>query len=47
MPLRLGLLRTRIARRILGLFIVGALVPVLVMAGISFAVVERQLRVRS
>jgi HAMP domain-containing protein len=43
MQLRSGLLRTRVARRILGLFVTGALVPVVVMAGISFVAVTRQL----
>lgn len=47
MPLRLGLLRTRVARRILRLFLTGALVPVVALAGISFVMVTRQLNGQS
>jgi putative nucleotidyltransferase with HDIG domain len=43
MDFRLGLLKTRVARRVLALFVAGALVPVLVMGGLSFLAVRGQL----
>lgn len=43
MALRLGYLRTRVARRVLLLFFVGAVVPVLFMAWASFRAMNRQL----
>ncbi|MBW3534495.1 MAG: HD domain-containing protein [Gemmatimonadetes bacterium] len=45
--LHFELLRTRVARRILLLFVVGALAPVVVLAGYSFTVVTAQLRDQS
>lgn len=43
MRLSVGYLRTRVARRVLLLFFVGALVPVLFMASASFRAMNRQL----
>src|SRR5687767_5917371 len=45
--IRLELLRTRVARRILLLFVLGALAPVVLLAGYSFWAVTRQLRDQS
>jgi len=44
MAVRTDFLRTRVARRILSLFITGAMVPVVVMAVLSFSAVRSQLR---
>ncbi len=43
----LGLLRSRVARRVLLLFVVGALVPVVFMAAASFSAMTTQLRQQS
>ncbi|GMV08067.1 MAG: hypothetical protein AMXMBFR53_43420 [Gemmatimonadota bacterium] len=47
MAWRWGLLRTRVARRVLVLFIAGALVPVLFMAGAAYRSMSHQLRQQS
>lgn len=47
MVVRWGMLRTRVARRILLLFIVGAIVPVAFMAAASFRAMNGQLRKQS
>jgi putative nucleotidyltransferase with HDIG domain len=44
MAVRTDFLRTRVARRILSLFIIGAMVPVVVMAVLSFSAVRSQLQ---
>ena len=42
-----GFLRTRVARRVVFLFVLSAVLPVATMASISFAAVNRQLREQS
>jgi HAMP domain-containing protein len=39
----LGLIKTKVARRLLGLFVISAFVPVLALAGVSFLAVSQQL----